>query len=155
MGGVDLLDSLIALYRTKIRSRKWYHKIVFHMMDFTLVNAWLLYRRDCKDCGIPKKEVYSLLKFKAEVASCLCNERKVLKKRGRPSHNVDRDLAEKKRRGSASSVPSTPVRQDHTDHWPVWVEKKGRCQYPGCTGIVKVQCSKCVTYLCFTADKNC
>ncbi|KAJ4929590.1 hypothetical protein JOQ06_018613 [Pogonophryne albipinna] len=130
MGGVDLLDSLIALYRTKIRSRKWYHKIVFHMMDFT---AWHLYRRDCKDCGIPKKEVYSLLKFKAEVASCLCNKRKVLKKRVRPSHN------EKKRRGSASSVPSTP----------------GRCKYPGCKGIVKVQCSKCVTYLCFTADKNC
>nr|XP_033947791.1 piggyBac transposable element-derived protein 2-like [Pseudochaenichthys georgianus] len=152
MGGVDILDSLIALYRTKIRSRKWYHKIVFHMMDFTLVNEWLLSR---KDCGIPKKEVYSLLKFKAEVASCLCNERNVLKKRGRPSHNVDRDLAEKKRRGSASSVPSTPVRQDHTDHWPVWVEKKGRCKYLGCKGIVKVQCSKCVTYLCFTADKNC
>uniref|UniRef100_A0A3P9JWZ2 PiggyBac transposable element-derived protein domain-containing protein n=1 Tax=Oryzias latipes TaxID=8090 RepID=A0A3P9JWZ2_ORYLA len=26
MGGVDLLDSLIALYRTKIRSKKWYHR---------------------------------------------------------------------------------------------------------------------------------
>ncbi|KAJ4941491.1 hypothetical protein JOQ06_011370 [Pogonophryne albipinna] len=68
MGGVDLLDSLIALYRTKVRSRKWHHKIVLHMMGFTLVNVWLLYRRDCKDCGIPKKEVYTLLKFKAEVA---------------------------------------------------------------------------------------
>lgn len=155
MGGVDLLDSLIALYRTKVRSRKWYHKIVFHLMDFTLVNAWLLYHRDCKDCGVPKKDVYSLLKFKAEVASCLCNERKVLKKRGRPSQNVKGDLAEKKRRGPVSSVPSTPVRQENTDHWPVWVEKKGRCKYPGCKGIVKVQCSKCVTYLCFTAEKNC
>lgn len=41
MGGVDLLGLLIAHYRTKARSRKWYHNIVFHMMDFTLVNAWL------------------------------------------------------------------------------------------------------------------
>ncbi len=52
MGGVDLLDSLIVLYRMKIRSRKWYHRIVFNMLDFTLVNGWLLYRRDCMDCGI-------------------------------------------------------------------------------------------------------
>ncbi|MGH0160006.1 UNVERIFIED_CONTAM: hypothetical protein FKN15_038609 [Acipenser sinensis] len=59
MGGVDLQDSLIALYQTKIRSKKWYHRIVFHMMDFTLVQAWLLYRGDCRDCGIQKKEQLS------------------------------------------------------------------------------------------------
>ena len=29
MGGVDLLDSLIALYRTKMRSKKWYHWLLF------------------------------------------------------------------------------------------------------------------------------
>jgi len=27
MGGVDLIDSLIGLYRVKIRSRKWYHRL--------------------------------------------------------------------------------------------------------------------------------
>lgn len=48
MGGVDHLDSLIALYRTKIRSRKWYHRIVFHMLNLTAVEAWLLYRRVLK-----------------------------------------------------------------------------------------------------------
>lgn len=72
----------------------------------------------------------------------------VLKKRWRPSESVEGDLAMKKHRGH-------PVHQEDTDHWPVWVEKKGRCKYPGCKGIVKSQCSKCVTYLCFTAKKNC
>uniref|UniRef100_A0A8C3A2I5 PiggyBac transposable element-derived protein domain-containing protein n=1 Tax=Cyclopterus lumpus TaxID=8103 RepID=A0A8C3A2I5_CYCLU len=33
MGGVDLLDSLIALYRTKIRLKKWYRRLVFHFLD--------------------------------------------------------------------------------------------------------------------------
>ncbi|CAK6978168.1 unnamed protein product%2C partial [Scomber scombrus] len=28
MGGVDLLDSLIALYRNKIRSKKWFHRLI-------------------------------------------------------------------------------------------------------------------------------
>ena len=38
MGGVDLLDSL-ALYPIKIRSKKWYHCIVFHMLDLILVES--------------------------------------------------------------------------------------------------------------------
>uniref|UniRef100_A0A3B4D048 PiggyBac transposable element-derived protein domain-containing protein n=1 Tax=Pygocentrus nattereri TaxID=42514 RepID=A0A3B4D048_PYGNA len=74
MGGVDLLDSLIALYRTKIRSKKWYHRIVFHVLDLTVVEPLLLYWRDCRVWGIPKKDVSSLAKFKAEIASCLCME---------------------------------------------------------------------------------
>ncbi|KAK3516062.1 hypothetical protein QTP70_004009 [Hemibagrus guttatus] len=43
MGGVDLLDSPIALYHTKIHSKKCYHRLVFHMLDLTVVEAWLLY----------------------------------------------------------------------------------------------------------------
>ncbi|XP_039469062.1 piggyBac transposable element-derived protein 3-like [Oreochromis aureus] len=46
MGGVDLLDSLIALYRNKVRSKKWYHRLVFHFLDMIIVTTWLLYRRD-------------------------------------------------------------------------------------------------------------
>lgn len=45
MGGVDLLDSLLGLYRIKIRSRQWYKKIFFHLVDMCAVNAWLLWRR--------------------------------------------------------------------------------------------------------------
>ncbi|KAK3506388.1 hypothetical protein QTP70_019270, partial [Hemibagrus guttatus] len=33
MGSVDFLDLLIALYRTNIRSKKWYHRLVFHLID--------------------------------------------------------------------------------------------------------------------------
>lgn len=72
MGGVDLVDSLVALYRTTIRSKKWYHKIYFHLMDLCVVNSWLLYRRDCASCGVPKKEQFSLLQFKTDLASTLC-----------------------------------------------------------------------------------
>jgi len=33
MGGVDLIDSLIGLYRTRIRSKKWYLRLFFHLLD--------------------------------------------------------------------------------------------------------------------------
>lgn len=45
MGGVDLLDALLGYYRIQNRSHKFYHRIFFHLLDMTTVNAWLLYRR--------------------------------------------------------------------------------------------------------------
>ena len=45
MEGVDLHDILIALHRTKIMIKKrWYLKLIFHMVDMCKVNGWLLYR---------------------------------------------------------------------------------------------------------------
>ncbi|KAH9629018.1 hypothetical protein HF086_007503 [Spodoptera exigua] len=47
MGGVDLCDMLIALYRTSFKSRRWYMNIFGQMLDIAVNNAWLLYRRNC------------------------------------------------------------------------------------------------------------
>ena len=43
MGGVDLLGSLIALCWNKIRSKKWYHQLVFQFPDMITVTTWLLF----------------------------------------------------------------------------------------------------------------
>ena len=49
MGGVDLADMLISLYRTKIITKKcWYLRIIFNIVDICKVSGWLLYRRHCK-----------------------------------------------------------------------------------------------------------
>ena len=45
MGGGDLMDMLISLYRINIRSKKYYIKIIFHLIDLSIVNVWLLYLR--------------------------------------------------------------------------------------------------------------
>ena len=47
MGGVDLHDMIIALYRTEFRTKRWYLKILFHLLDICKVNGWLLYRCHC------------------------------------------------------------------------------------------------------------
>ncbi|XP_051948260.1 piggyBac transposable element-derived protein 2-like [Xyrauchen texanus] len=105
MGGVDLLDSLIALYRTKVRSKKWYLRLFFHMMDVAMVEAWLLYRRDSTSCGVEQKEQLRLMDFKSEVASCLCKKDTLCRKRGRPSLSVQAGLDLKKRRGATAPLP--------------------------------------------------
>ena len=43
MGGVDLIDMLISLYQINVGSKKYYIKIIFHPIDLSVVNVWLLY----------------------------------------------------------------------------------------------------------------
>jgi len=45
MGGVDLLDSIMGRNKIKIRSKKWYFRLFYHLLDMSIVNAWLLYKR--------------------------------------------------------------------------------------------------------------
>ncbi|XP_049958238.1 piggyBac transposable element-derived protein 2-like [Schistocerca serialis cubense] len=125
---VDLLDSLIALYRIKIWSKKWYLRIVFHLLDLTVVNAWILYRRDCTECNVRKLDQLSLLEFKVTVAACLCKQNKDgQKKRGRPSSSsMETAIQLKKKTGSAAPLPEKEVRKDGIGHWPQFSEKRGR-----------------------------
>lgn len=43
-GGVDLSDTLCALYRISFKSHKWYTPIFAYLLDVALINAWLLYK---------------------------------------------------------------------------------------------------------------
>ncbi|XP_050507404.1 piggyBac transposable element-derived protein 3-like isoform X1 [Diabrotica virgifera virgifera] len=150
MGGVDLIDSLLALYRTKIRSRKYYLRIFFHLMDMSVIIAWLMYRRASDDCGIPKRQL-SLYDFKADVAQSLCWASK-LAKRGRPSGSTP-SLDKKKIKTCVSA--NADCIADRMDHWPHYEKKTGRCKNKKCQKITKVKCTKCNCFLCFVPDRNC
>ena len=63
MGGLDKADMLLSLYRTKLRSRKWYHCIVFHLVSLALINSFTVYRQ------IGGKG--SLLEFQIKICRCL------------------------------------------------------------------------------------
>nr|XP_040582792.1 piggyBac transposable element-derived protein 3-like [Lepeophtheirus salmonis] len=113
MGGVDLMDSLIALYRIHTRSKKYYHKLISHFIDVSIVNAWLLYRRDSKAIGLIEKNIMMLQEFKMLVAKALLRQgpSKTANKRGRPSTSIDSMHAEKKRKGHATQVlPGSEIR---------------------------------------------
>lgn len=71
MGGVDLLDMLVAFVCKTQRSKKWYLKLFFHLIGVVDVNRRLLYREDADTANITKKRQLTLLKFKAEIAWAL------------------------------------------------------------------------------------
>jgi hypothetical protein len=142
MGGVDLLDLLIALYQNKIRSKKWHHRLLFHFLDRIIVTTWLLYRRDCEGTGMRKKE--QMFTFKSYIAEGLCKSGKSLEsKKDRPSSRIACEYEEKRRKGPAAPMPLPDVRLDATAHWIIMAEAKGSCKVPGCTGTPKAKWWKC------------
>lgn len=45
MGGVDLMDSFLGRYRIRIKSRKWYLRLFYDMIDMAVINSWVLYKK--------------------------------------------------------------------------------------------------------------
>lgn len=76
MGGVDLMDSMIGRYRIIMRSKKWYMKIFYHLVDMSIVNAWMLYKK------VTKKPM-KLAQFREQLAVELCQTEMEIKKKGR------------------------------------------------------------------------
>lgn len=149
MGGVDLLDAMLGFYRIKIRSKKWYLRIAFHILDLAAVNAWLLWKR-------ANKEDMPLMEFKLNVAEGLCKAGKsTQRKRGRPNGNVQGLVEEKKKRGPTAPLPQQDVRLDGLYHFPAVMDKRQRCKYPRCAAKSVTQCVKCNVALCLAKERNC
>ena len=48
MGGVDKFDRWISLYQVSHKGAKWYTRIIYYLMDMTMVNAYIIYRKSMK-----------------------------------------------------------------------------------------------------------
>lgn len=152
MGGVDLQDSLLGLYPIKVKSKKWYHRIFYHMLDVVTINAWLLDRRIKSQLG-QKDKIVPLLTFKTNLAEQLCNRGVVNPtRRGRPSSEIPEP---QKKRRCLEARPNEYVQTDQYSHWPEWTEARERCKKLGCRGKARVQCKKCKVHLCFHSKSNC
>jgi len=169
MGGVDLIDSLLGLYRVKIRSRKWYHRLFFHLLDMTVINSWLLYRRLLSTGPGPvQSKSMSLHDFKTRVAVALCASTE-LSKRGRPSAaavdnhtraskrhagNEPDDNLQKKRKPNMPT-PCPELRYDGLNHFPKYVTERLRCKREMCSAQTRVICVKCNVAVCFSSKQDC
>ena len=135
MGGVDKAGMLLSLYRSKMRSRKWYHRIVVHLVSLALINSFSVYRQ--------MGGTGSLLDFQLDVCRCLL--------KADPPIDTDEDVANpvsQSRYLSANQVP-VPVRHDRVNHWPIKCEKVNRCKQSGCTKRTRFLCQ---VYLCVLSD---
>ena len=63
MGGVDRCNMMLSFYRNTMKSRKWYKRLIFHLIDLCCVNAWTI-----RNHVVGSSKFY---KFKLELARCL------------------------------------------------------------------------------------
>lgn len=53
--GVDLMDSFLGRFHIPMKSKKWYLRIFFHLLDLSVINSWILYKKNAVHRNIPKK----------------------------------------------------------------------------------------------------
>ncbi|KAF9422075.1 hypothetical protein HW555_002096, partial [Spodoptera exigua] len=134
MGGVDLADMLISLYKTPFKSRRWYLAIFSQMLDICVNNAWLLYRR--KHSSNAKGKI-PLKAFRYEIYETLLKANRCAKRSKTETAKVSKPHVAR---------PSSPVKYDNIGHFPSTMEE-GRCRY--CQKKSVVYCIKYNTRLCF------
>ncbi|XP_036412767.1 piggyBac transposable element-derived protein 3-like [Colossoma macropomum] len=149
MGGIDLLDACVARYKYHMRSRRWYLYLFWQTIMLGLVNAWLIYRRDCRLLGIQKP--LKQRSFQAEVATSLIL---VQSQRGRPSRNATPPPPPPPPPKRVRVGVPDDVRIDQVAHWPVKCDKRGRCKVCKVNATTTL-CEKCDVRLCFTEERNC
>ena len=139
MGGVDHCDMLLSFYQS-MKSKKWYKRIIFHLIDICCVNAWILEKHVLGVCS-------KLYKFKLALATSLVQ--------GTPNPQpVLRSESEKDVR-SARFV-ADDIRLDAVGHLPRrMADIPKRCKLNNCSRRTKFFCVKCRVYLCIDKHSDC
>ncbi|XP_038591089.1 piggyBac transposable element-derived protein 3-like [Micropterus salmoides] len=152
MGGTDLSDMLVHLYKTPVKSRRWYIPLFGYILDLCISNSWLVYKRDC---GLLNEKPMPLKRFRLAVAHSLVQVNKPPSKVGRPSPSSPPLMSsQRKHTTTKPSQPQPDVRYDNCGHFPLHCDKRGRCNL--CPkGVSRWKCQKCNVFLCLNANQNC
>ncbi|KAH9365727.1 hypothetical protein HPB48_009612 [Haemaphysalis longicornis] len=152
MGGVDLADMLIELYRTDHKSKKWYMRIFFWFIDVSIVNGWLLYKRHCLQLGIKKK--LPLLTFRAQISQALALVNGKPRKRNSTTAARSHQAPARKIMRPLTPRPVVDVRYDGTHQCPQHGDKETRCKFCK-AGYTFLYCEKCQMHFCLLPSRNC
>ncbi|XP_050959103.1 piggyBac transposable element-derived protein 2 [Labeo rohita] len=151
MGGIDLSDMLVHLYKTPAKSRRWYIPLFGYILDLSIANSWLVYKRDC---GLLNEKAMPLKRFRLAVAHSLSQVKKPASKVGRPFSSSPPPPKKHYTPRASLPKPQPDVRYDSLGHWPLHCDKRGRCNY--CPrGVSRWKCQKCNVFLCLNANQDC
>lgn len=157
MGGIDKSDMLVQLYRTPMKSKRYYLRLFAYVLDLCLVNSWLLYRRECETL---KTKFMCLKKFRLEVSSFTRCAKPTL---GRVLRNSDCSSTSDFEmpvavRGQRATLPEDSIKLDSSKfHFPIYVDRQ-TCKHCSRKGNIirsHIACSVCKVNLCLKQTNNC
>ena len=157
MGGVDLLDSFIGRSKIRLKSKKWYMRIFYHLLDITCANSWIIYKKIQQE---KNEKFLSLPDFKTELAEFLCLTGAVTTttRKSKISNLLQESIESKRIKKSAAHIPPKAVRTDGIQHYPVFEDSKtcrSRCKHINYDKLTNLKCTKCDVFLCLNANRNC
>lgn len=157
MGDVDLMDSFLGRYRIKVKTRKWYIRIFYHLLDVAIINSWVLYKSVETKKGLEPRKLMNLAEFRTELADVQRTYGAVSEPtRGRPSNSsIDAAGPQAKRKKECQILPAVDVRRDNLGHNQVKTERRMRCMRPGCKLQSFIKCTKCNVFLCSKKGNDC
>lgn len=152
MGGIELSDMLVHMYKTPAKSRRWYFPLFGYILDLCVANSWLVYKRDC---SLLNEKPLSLKRFCLSVAHSLNLVNKPVIKAGWPSSTSQLHMSSQKNiHNPRPSQPQPDVCFDNCGHFPLHCKNRGRCSL--CPkGVSRWKCQKCNTFLCLNANQQC
>ncbi|CAF4965160.1 unnamed protein product, partial [Rotaria sp. Silwood1] len=74
MGGVDNMDMLIALHPIPFKSKRWYSRIIWRILDVMIINSWIIMKsrlRGDDSYSSASHGKFRLFHFKSEIAKFL------------------------------------------------------------------------------------
>ena len=159
-GGIDKSDMLVHLYRTPMKSKRWYMRLFAYCLDLAVTNAWLSYRRDCK--ALSETKGLTLKEFRIKLFM-FSRKPKPLLRRPRslstsPEGSSNSCELPRPIRSHRSPAPHTSVRFDCTlMHTPIYTTRQTckRCSHKGNIVRSNIVCNVCKVHLCLNAGRNC
>lgn len=155
MGGVDHADRLRSCYGVSRRSKKWWHKLFWGLLDICFVNAYVVY------CQLFDK--ITLLEFRRNVAMGLIAAKTLKNKPSTSKRNSNSTLTQNlsqgpKRRKLNYSVSNDVRLTNRGGHWLTYTLKRGRCEqcsFEQTQSRPHSKCMLCNVFLCSNEKKNC
>ncbi|XP_060880005.1 piggyBac transposable element-derived protein 4-like [Metopolophium dirhodum] len=140
MGGVDKFDQYMSPYSISQKSRKWWIKLFYYMVDTAIVNSYILYKESCNK---NKKKYITHLEFRSRLTDELIGNFSCRKKNTSSPHE---QRYKKKQKLSIAHDFTAGV-----NHMPKFIDKYRRCKM--CSTKAKEKrsnmiCSTCDITLC-------
>lgn len=124
MGGVDLLDKQVSLYRVRIRGKKWWFPLFTQLLDIAVVNTWRIHQH------VNPNDKLSLLEARRKIVLAYVSKQSA----------VPRQRPGPQRRLLGGRV-SEDIRFDHGNHFVTPIPTQRRCAF--CGKKTKRICDRC------------
>lgn len=156
MGGTDSFDQRLSYYRPSINTKRWPHRIIFHMLECSIINSHILY----KEVNNLQKhdELYDLFGFIDALIDEILSLYKPGESSGADEGSDDELIEHNPVRYPSSSHEKVTEQANHVPYCLPALQKgtrisnRKRCAAIGCKNKVSSFCSHCQVALCLDLE---